>query len=195
MFLVSYLKPGDGEPALPEQDCDIDWWWIGIDDDCGRSKSESVRGLCGGALVLKRSSSLSPIISGDDSRLCSVCIWMETKEDKFRENPNFNFVDTGHMKNPIMQIHFLTRSVKIGVLSPLSRFRCSSLSRSALRHFARRFWNQTCKEYAIFHLISETKKNWYIEAVIAFNNKIQFFADKLEDYTAAGPIVKLSKRA
>lgn len=26
---------------------------------------------------------------------------------------------------------------------PLSRFLCSSLSRSALRHFARRFWNQT----------------------------------------------------
>lgn len=33
----------------------------------------------------------------------------------------------------------LTRSFKIGVLSPLSRLRCSSFSRSALRHFARRF--------------------------------------------------------
>lgn len=103
-----YLKPGDAEPALPEHDLDIDWWLIMcVVDDCGRSKSESVRGLCGGTLELMRSSSLSPIMSGDDSRLCSVLF------------------------------------VMIGVFSPLSRFRCSSLRRSALRHFARRFWNQT----------------------------------------------------
>lgn len=66
----SYLKPGEGEPTLPEHD----WWlWICIDDDCGRSKSESVRGLWAGALVLKCSSSLSPMISGDESRLWSFC--------------------------------------------------------------------------------------------------------------------------
>lgn len=71
----TYRNPGDGEPALPEHDCDTDWWLcIWIDDDCGRSKSESVRGLWAGALVLKRSSSLSPIISGDESRLRSFCI-------------------------------------------------------------------------------------------------------------------------
>lgn len=104
----AYLKPGDAEPALPEHDFDIDWWlFICVVDDCGRSKSESVRGLCGGTLELRRSSSLSPIMSGDDSRLCSVLF------------------------------------VMIGVFPPLSRFRCSSLRRSALRHLARRFWNQT----------------------------------------------------
>lgn len=105
---VSYLKVGDAEPALPEHDFDIDWWFIiCAADDCGRSKSESVRGLCGGTLELRCSSSLSPIMSGDDSRLCSVLF------------------------------------VMFGVFSPLSRFRCSSLRRSAFRHFARRFWNQT----------------------------------------------------
>lgn len=101
---VSYLKVGDAEPALPEHDFDIDWWFIiCAADDCGRSKSESVRGLCGGTLELRCSSSLSPIMSGDDSRLCSVLF------------------------------------VMFGVFSPLSRFRCSSLRRSAFRHFARRF--------------------------------------------------------
>lgn len=33
----------------------------------------------------------------------------------------------------------------IGVSPPFSRFLCSSLRRSAFRHFARLFWNQTCK--------------------------------------------------
>jgi len=32
------------------------------------------------------------------------------------------------------------------LLSPFSRLRCSSLRRSALRHLARLFWNQTCKK-------------------------------------------------
>lgn len=85
-FQKTYRNPGDGEPTLPEHDCDIDWWLcICIDDDCGRSKSESVRGLWAGALVLKCSSSLSPMISGDDSRLCSFC------RSKKKIKPKFNY--------------------------------------------------------------------------------------------------------
>lgn len=69
---IVYLKPGDGEPALPEHDCDIVWWlWCCVDDDLGLSKSESE---WAGALELKCSSSLSPTISGDDSRLASFFI-------------------------------------------------------------------------------------------------------------------------
>lgn len=51
----------------------------------------------------------------------------------------------------------LTRSFKIGVLSPLSRFRCSSFKRSAFLHFARLFWNQTCGGQTI--PIKRDKKN------------------------------------
>lgn len=121
IILNIYLNPGDGEPTLPEHDCDIDWWlWICMDDDCGRSKSESVRGLWAGALVLKCSSSLSPMMSGDESRLCSF-YW--------------------NQRNCLIKLRFLvvsiefgrifTRSFKIGVLSPLSRLRCSSFNLSA----------------------------------------------------------------
>ena len=42
-LLWTYLKLGDGgDPTLP--DCDIDCW-VSCVDDCGRSISESVRGL------------------------------------------------------------------------------------------------------------------------------------------------------
>lgn len=60
----------------------------------------------------------------------------------------------------------LTRSFKIGVLSPLSRFRCSSFSRSAFRHFARRFWNHTFWINLIIYQI----KIWWILSFRKFEN-------------------------
>lgn len=62
------LNPGEGDPPLPEQDCEIDC--VICVDDNGRSASESAVGLCGAPLDL--SSSLSPKISGDDSLLASI---------------------------------------------------------------------------------------------------------------------------
>lgn len=66
--MLTNLKPGDGEPPLPEQDCEIDC--VICVEDNGRSASESAVGLCGAQLDL--SSSLSPKMSGDDSRLASI---------------------------------------------------------------------------------------------------------------------------
>lgn len=124
----TYLRPGDGDPALPEPDCDIDC--VSCVDECGRSMSESARGLCGGPLELRRSSSLSPQMSGDDSRLTSNCI--------------FNTNELSIILHNSLQIYqkyaLITLSLFIGVESPpFSRFLCSSLSLSAFRHFARRF--------------------------------------------------------
>uniref|UniRef100_A0A8W7Q1U5 Uncharacterized protein n=1 Tax=Anopheles coluzzii TaxID=1518534 RepID=A0A8W7Q1U5_ANOCL len=58
----THFNPGDGVPALFEADWDSEWaeWsWV---DDPGRSGSESTRGLIGGTLELRiSSSSASPV--------------------------------------------------------------------------------------------------------------------------------------
>uniref|UniRef100_A0A182URE4 Peptidase S1 domain-containing protein n=1 Tax=Anopheles merus TaxID=30066 RepID=A0A182URE4_ANOME len=113
----THFNPGDGVPALFEADWDSEWaeWsWV---DDPGRSGSESTRGLIGGTLELRiSSSSASPVISGLESRLSvSSC-----EERDWESVPS------------------------VPPLPP--RLRCSSFSRSALRHLARRFWNQTCNQ-------------------------------------------------
>lgn len=76
------LAPGDGEPALMEPpDCEADCA-VRCVDDSGRSLSESrPRGLdvCAGLLERRgSSSSISPVISGDDSRL--LCSYKRARE-------------------------------------------------------------------------------------------------------------------
>lgn len=65
--MLTYLNPGDGVPTLPEPERDKDCDCV-IFVDNGRSVSESIRGLMGGALELRpsSSSSISPVIFGDE---------------------------------------------------------------------------------------------------------------------------------
>lgn len=121
----TYLNPGDGDPPLPEQDCEIDC--VICVEDNGRSVSESAVGLWG----LDLSSSLSPKISGEDSLLASI--WY-----KYALNKNNQLFEFMH-KNVVNS----TLSLSIAVSLPLSLFLCSSLSLSAFLHFARLFWNHT----------------------------------------------------
>lgn len=103
--------------------------------------------------------------------------------DHSAKNHKFNYwLSQVRTRKLFSSIHFeiLTRSFKIGVLSPLSRLRCSSLSRSALRHLARRFWNHTYQRKNNRITFHSTSKIWKC-------NYSEYFAEisihKLENYT------------